>query len=120
MSEDAVVMPISGDICSKPFQPAMIRTTAIRWFREYCIVTSCLSTNAATRQRNCLICRFTDAARRIRSRMDRTVTYIRNRKDTLMTYLEDGRPGNNTPDAEFQDLAPWSGKANIEYNKKSE
>jgi len=25
------------------------------------------------------------------SRMDRAVTYIRNRKDTLMTYLEDGR-----------------------------
>lgn len=25
------------------------------------------------------------------SRMDRAVTYTRNRKDTLMTYLEDGR-----------------------------
>ena len=25
------------------------------------------------------------------SRLDRAVTYIRNRKDTLMTYLEDGR-----------------------------
>ena len=25
------------------------------------------------------------------SRMERAVTYIRNRKDTLMTYLEDGR-----------------------------
>ena len=116
------------------------------------------------------------------SRMDRAVTYIRNRKDTLMTYLEDGRcslsnnpsensirpltlgrknwlfsesqdganasmvvytmvemakvhglhpynylqylldsrPGKDTTDAEFQDLAPWSEKARIECNKKSE
>ena len=116
------------------------------------------------------------------SRMDRAVTYIRNRKDTLMTYLEDGRcslsnnpsensirpltlgrknwlfsdsqdganasmvvytmvemakayglhpynylqylldsrPGKDTTDAEFQDLAPWSEKAWIECNKKSE
>ena len=116
------------------------------------------------------------------SRMDRAVTYIQNRKDTLMTYLEDGRcslsnnpsensirpltlgcknwlfsesqdgtnasmvvytmvemakvhglhpynylqylldsrPGKDTTDAEFQDLAPWSEKARIECNKKSE
>ena len=114
--------------------------------------------------------------------MDRAVTYIRNRKDTLMTYLEDGhcgvsnrpaehsirplnlgrknwlfsdsqegvaasmvvytmvemakvhglhpynylqylldsRPSKDTPDAEFQDLAPWSEKAKIECNRKSE
>ena len=114
--------------------------------------------------------------------MDWAVTYIRNRKDTLMTYLEDGRcslsnnpsgnsirpltlgrknwlfsdsqdganasmvvytmvemakvhglhpynylqylldsrPGKDTTDAEFQDLAPWSEKARIECNKKSE
>lgn len=114
--------------------------------------------------------------------MDRAVTYIRNRKDTLMTYLEDGRcslsnnpsensirpltlgrknwlfsdnqdganasmvvytmvemakvhglhpynylqylldsrPGKDTTDAEFQDLAPWSEKARIECNKKLE
>ena len=116
------------------------------------------------------------------SRMERAVTYIRNRKDTLMTYLEDGRcslsnnpsensirpltlgrknwlfsdsqdganasmvvytmvemakanglhpynylqylldsrPGKDTTDAEIQDLAPWSEKARIECNKKSE
>ncbi|WP_367568211.1 IS66 family transposase [Lacrimispora sp.] len=116
------------------------------------------------------------------SRMDRAVTYIRNRKDTLMTYLEDGRcslsnnpsensirpltlgrknwlfsdsqdganasmvvytmvemakahglhpynylqylldsrPGKDTTDAEFEVLAPWSEKARIECNKKSE
>ena len=114
--------------------------------------------------------------------MDRAVTYIRNRKDTLMTYLEDGRcslsnnpsensirpvtlgrknwlfsdsqdganasmivytmvemakahglhpynylkylldsrPGINTTDAEFENLAPWSEKARIECNIKSE
>ncbi|EEQ57490.1 IS66 family element, transposase [Clostridiales bacterium 1_7_47FAA] len=116
------------------------------------------------------------------SRMDRAVTYIRNRKDTLMTYLEDGRcslsnnpsenslrpvtlgrknwlfsdsqdgadasmvvytmvemakahglhpynylkylldsrPGTDTTDAELKDPAPWSEKARIECNKKSE
>lgn len=116
------------------------------------------------------------------SRMDRAVTYIRNQKDTLMTYLEDGccslsnnpsensirpvalgrknwlfsdsqdganasmivytmvemakahglhsynylkylldsRPGINTTDAEFENLAPWSEKARIECNIKSE
>lgn len=116
------------------------------------------------------------------SRMERAVTYIRNRKDTLMTYLEDGRcslsnnqsensirpltlgrqnwlfsdsqdganasmvvytmvemakanglhpynylqylldsrPGKDTTDAGIQDLAPWSEKARIECNKKSE
>lgn len=116
------------------------------------------------------------------SRMDRAITYIRNRKDTLMTYLEDGRcslsnnpsensirpltlgrrnwlfsdsqyganasmvvytmvemakayelhpynylqylldsrPGKDTTAAELQDLAPWSEKARIECNKKSE
>ena len=34
------------------------------------------------------------------SHMDRSVTYIRNRKDTLMTYLEDGRCSlsNNPPE----------------------
>ena len=157
--------------------------------------------NAAIRKRNYLICRFTKRRQKdqkpivegfIRwldarhpekgSRMDRAVTYIRNRKDTLMTYLEDGRcslsnnpsensirpltlgrknwlfsdsqdganasmavytmiemakahglhpynylqylldsrPGKDTTDAEFQDLAPWSEKARIECNKKSE
>ena len=181
--------------------PVMIRTTAIRRFKAFCIVTNCLSMNAATRQRNCLISRFTNAARRIQkpvvegfmrwldaqcpekgSRMDRAITYIRNRKDTLMTYLEDGRcslsnnpsensirpltlgrknwlfsdsqyganasmvvytmvemakahelhpynylqylldsrPGKDTTTAELQDLAPWSEKARIECNKKSE
>lgn len=116
------------------------------------------------------------------SRMDWAVTYIRNRKDTLMTYLEDGRCslsnnpsenslrpvtlgrknwlfsdsqdganasmvvytmvemakahglhpynylkylldsrfGTDTTDAELKDLAPWSEKARIECNKKSE
>ncbi len=116
------------------------------------------------------------------SRMDWAVTYIRNRKDTLMTYLEDGRcslsnnpsenslrpvtlgrknwlfsdspdgadasmvvytmvemakahglhpynylkylldsrPGTDTTDAELKELAPWSEKARIECNKKSE
>lgn len=116
------------------------------------------------------------------SRMDRAVTYIRNRKDTLMTYLEDGRcslsnnpsensirpltlgrknwlfsdsqdganasmvvytmvemakahglhpysylqylldsrPSSDTTDAEFEELAPWSEKARIECNRKSE
>lgn len=127
--------------------------------------------------------RWLDAQRSEKgSRMDRAVTYIRNRKDTLMTYLEDGRcslsnnpsensirpltlgrknwlfsesqdganasmvvytmvemakvhglhpynylqylldsrPGKDTTDAEFQDLAPWSEKAKIGCNKKSE
>ena len=116
------------------------------------------------------------------SRMDQAVTYIRNRKETLMTYLEDGRcslsnnlsenslrpvtlgrknwlfsdsqdganasmvvytmverakahglhpynylkylldsrPGKDTTDAELKELAPWSEKARIECNKKSE
>lgn len=116
------------------------------------------------------------------SRMDRAVTYIRNRKDTLMTYLEDGRcslsnnpsensirpltlgrknwlfsdsqagvnasmvvytmvemakahglhpysylkylldsrPSISTSDAELADLAPWSEKARIACNNKSE
>ena len=57
----------SSGILTKPFQTAMIRTTAVRRFKAFCIVTSCLSMNAAIRKRNCLICRFTNAARRIRS-----------------------------------------------------
>nr|WP_252264619.1 hypothetical protein [Hungatella hathewayi] len=32
----------------------------------------------------------------------------------------DSRPGTDTSDAEFKDLAPWSEKARIECNKKSE
>lgn len=116
------------------------------------------------------------------SRMDRAVTYIRNRKDTLMTYLEDGRcslsnnpsensirpvtlgrknwlfsdsqdganasmivytmvemakahgihpyryvkylldsrPGTNTTDREFENLAPWSEMARIECSNELE
>lgn len=116
------------------------------------------------------------------SRMDRAVTYIQNRKDTLMTYLEDGRcslsnnmsenslrlvtlgrknwlfsdsqdgananmlvytmvemakahdihpyryleylldsrPSADTSEAELADLAPWSEKARIVCNIKSE
>ena len=37
-----------------------------------------------------------------------------------LQYLLDSRPGKDTTDAEFQDLAPWSEKARIECNKKSE
>ena len=37
-----------------------------------------------------------------------------------LQYLLDSRPGKDTTDAEFQDLAPWSEKAWIECNKKSE
>ena len=34
--------------------------------------------------------------------------------------LLDSRPGTDTTDAELKDLAPWSEKARIECNKKSE
>ena len=116
------------------------------------------------------------------SRMDRAVTYIQNRKDTLMTYLEDGRcslsnnlsensirpvtlgrknwlfsdsqdganasmivytmvemakahnihpyrylkylldsrPGVDTSEAEFADLAPWSEKARLACGNETE
>ena len=37
-----------------------------------------------------------------------------------LKYLLDSRPGTDTSDAEFKDLAPWSEKARIECNKKSE
>ena len=37
-----------------------------------------------------------------------------------LQYLLDSRPGPNTTDAEFENLAPWSEKARIECNKKSE
>lgn len=34
-----------------------------------------------------------------------------------LQYLLDSRPGKDTTDAEFQDLAPWSEKARTECNK---
>ena len=37
-----------------------------------------------------------------------------------LKYLLDSRPGTGTTDAELKDLAPWSEKARIECNKKSE
>ena len=37
-----------------------------------------------------------------------------------LKYLLDSRPGINTTDAEFENLAPWSEKARIECNIKSE
>lgn len=37
-----------------------------------------------------------------------------------LKYLLDSRLGTDTTDAELKDLAPWSEKARIECNKKSE
>ena len=92
----------------------MIRTEAIRRFKMFCIATSCLSMNAATKQRNCLICRFTNATKRIPivegfiywldaqypekgKRMNWAVTYIRNRKDTLILILKTSDATRHAP-----------------------
>ena len=37
-----------------------------------------------------------------------------------LKYLFDSCPGTDTTDAELKDLVPWSEKARIECNKKSE
>lgn len=109
MENAAVVMHISADIFWKRSRKVMKKIIQILPFREFCIVISCLNMNGVIVKKGFLrnkkkrrlkdekpvieaFLSWLDAQTPVKgSRLDQAVIYIRNRKDSLMTYLEDGR-----------------------------
>ena len=65
----AAVTPTYGDTWWKPSRRAMRKTTAIRQYRESFTATSCLNTNEAIRKKGCPMPKYTNAARRMQSRL---------------------------------------------------